>query len=463
LDFSRIESGRQKASFVLEDLVQFTKQLASNFQSIIEKAGLQFTVKAESFIQPVYIDKEMWEKIVFNLLSNAFKFTISGGITVSLFAREKYAVLKITDTGVGIPKEELPNLFQRFHRINSVQSRTHEGTGIGLSMIKELVKQLGGEISVESEINKGTSFEVHVPFGKMHIPHDQFGENKTEEEYLITNSFIEEAKGLLGEEINEKNSNSGTSGDLILVVDDNADMRQHLKSLLAKTYRIETAANGMEALHKVKEKIPSLILSDIMMPILNGADLLREIKSNPVTKNIPVILLTARAGEESKIEGFEMGADDYLVKPFSSIELLSRIRTQLRVSSLKKTAEHNMYNVFNQAPVAIAVFKGKDLICEFANDPYLEIVKKQKSSFIGKPLFDALPETKTVLHPIAMQLLETGEPFPAQEFEIVINRNGKDETCYFNSIWTPLRAEDNSITGIIVCAHEVTQMVINRN
>jgi signal transduction histidine kinase/CheY-like chemotaxis protein len=463
LDFSRIEAGRQKANFTLVDIVSFTKNLAANFQAVIEKGGLQFIIKADSFIQPVYIDRDMWEKVVFNLLSNAFKFTLKGSITVSMSSDEENALLKISDTGVGIPESELPNLFQRFHRIENTGGRTFEGTGIGLSMIKELVKLLGGSIGVSSELGKGTTFTVKIPFGKNHIPKEQIKDNSEENEYLVSGAFIGEATSLL-EKMDAKpgdNSGSGQSG-YILIVDDNSDMREHLKSLLQEHFPVKTAANGLDALHRIKESAPALIISDVMMPILNGIELLRELKLHPATSQIPVIILTARAGEESKIEGYETGADDYLVKPFSSKELLARIRMQLKMNEAKKNADQHIYDIFAQAPVAITIFKGRELVCEFANDSYLEIVKKSRAEFIGKPLFESLPETKELLFPLAMHLLDTGEPFPANEFEITLHRNGRDELCYFNSIWTPLRDNEKRITGIICCVHEVTQQIMNR-
>ena len=169
LDFSRIESGKQQANFVKVDIVKFTKNLVSYFKSVIDKAGLKLVVKTSAIKQAVFIDRQMWEKIVFNLLSNAFKYTLKGSITVELKEAKGNFVLKVKDTGVGIPEDELPNLFKRFHRIQQVGGRTFEGTGIGLSLAKELVHLHKGEITVESKINKGTSFIVSIPLGKKHL------------------------------------------------------------------------------------------------------------------------------------------------------------------------------------------------------------------------------------------------------------------------------------------------------
>jgi signal transduction histidine kinase len=338
LDFSRIESGKLQASYTLTEITDLTKKLVANFRSVIEKAGLTLNVKAETLMQLVYLDRPMWEKIVFNLLSNAFKYTLAGSITVELTAEDKYAVLSIQDTGVGIPAEELPHMFERFHRVQQASGRTFEGTGIGLSFIKELVQLHNGDISVTSELNKGSTFTVRIPFGKEHLPQHQIT-TQPMEETVASGMFVEEAGTLL---VKQKISgNAGTEQKnlpLVLIVDDNADMRDHLQSIMAPHFNVITANNGLEALHKIQEQPPVLVLSDVMMPVMDGIGLVKEIKSNITTAHIPIILLTARAGEESKIVGWETGADDYLTKPFSSKELISRVSSQIRTQQIRTEA-----------------------------------------------------------------------------------------------------------------------------
>ncbi|MCS3797429.1 ATP-binding protein [Niastella sp. OAS944] len=340
LDFSRIESGRQHASYVLTDIVEFTKKLASNFRSVIEKAGLQLVIHADAFIQPVYIDRSMWEKIVFNLLSNAFKYTLKGSITVELGNADGFAVLKVKDTGVGIPAEELPRMFERFHRVQQVYGRTHEGTGIGLSLIKELVQLHSGEINVESELHVGSIFTVKIPLGKEHLPAQQVSVQTDEEESLTSSMYVEEAGTLLVKDNNADMHVNGTEQNLplVLVADDNGDMREHIQTILSNCFNVITAVNGQDALQKVFELKPALVLSDIMMPVMDGIELLKEIKENKATVHIPVILLTARAGEESRIVGWETGADDYLTKPFSSKELIARISSQIKTHQIRTDA-----------------------------------------------------------------------------------------------------------------------------
>ncbi|HEX6890679.1 MAG TPA: ATP-binding protein, partial [Chryseolinea sp.] len=296
LDFSRIESGKQQANFVRVDIVNYTKNLVSYFRSVVEKAGLKLVVKTSKIKQPVFIDRQMWEKIVFNLLSNALKYTLHGSITVELKESKGNVILKVKDTGIGIPHEELPNLFKRFHRIQQSGGRTFEGTGIGLSLTKELVHFHKGEIRAESKLNKGTTFIVSVPSGKKHLsvgaisfPSRRNGRTIASEG--VQDAFIEEAQALLEAGDSETLGNVTLAKDRpnVMVVDDNADMRSHLKSILSGNFNVVTAGNGRDALTKMRDQLPDVVITDIMMPVMDGIELLRTIKSNKSTANIPVI------------------------------------------------------------------------------------------------------------------------------------------------------------------------------
>ncbi|MCF2489447.1 ATP-binding protein [Dyadobacter sp. CY347] len=348
LDFSRIESGRHQARFVSTDLATYTRNLSANFRSVIESAGLQLNVITDDHMPPVYLDRQMWEKIVFNLLSNAFKFTLEGAITVKLFADGENAVLTVTDTGVGIPEPELPHMFERFHRVQNAAGRTYEGTGIGLSLIKELILLHNGSVSVESVEGQGSCFTVSIPFSTAHLSQTHILEDSDSLEITNSNAYLHEAAALVEKQevlaaVNSDDieSESGEASELVLIVDDNPDMRQHIESLVSTKYDTITATNGQDALDKIKKYKPTLILSDIMMPEIDGIELLRRVKANPETSQLPVILITARAGEESKIEGYEIGADDYLVKPFSSNEMLARIKSQIKMHRARKRIEES--------------------------------------------------------------------------------------------------------------------------
>lgn len=338
LDFSRVEAGRVKAIFQPVHLSELTADLASSFRSIIEKAGMQLDVQCAVLNKKVYADKEMWEKIVLNLLSNAFKYTMAGAISVRLSQADRYAVLEVRDTGTGIPEKELPHMFERFHRVEQAVGRTHEGSGIGLSLVNELVQLHGGRISVESELGKGSCFTIQIPLGKAHLPASQISETeKLVDTGILKGAFLKEAESLLDtaavvEELEMMPVPSTTGQDTILVVDDNTDMRQYLSRLLSPYYIVQTAVNGLDALQKIQQQQPVLVLSDIMMPIMDGKGLLQHLKSDSNTSNIPLIFLSARAGDEARVDGLEEGADDYLVKPFSAKELLTKIKMQIVIS-----------------------------------------------------------------------------------------------------------------------------------
>ncbi|SDD49487.1 His Kinase A (phospho-acceptor) domain-containing protein [Dyadobacter soli] len=334
LDFSRMEDGRGHARFVRTDIASYTRNLAANFRSVIEKAGLKFEVAADTDAI-AYVDQQMWEKVVFNLLSNAFKYTLNGKITLTLEMREGHIRLSVRDTGVGIPAHELPHMFERFHRVQNSGGRTYEGTGIGLSLIKELVGLHGGDIGVESTEGKGSCFTARIPEGKSHLEASQVYEENPEIDEAISDFYVREAESLLASSEREKQDNEcreDRHGECVLIADDNADMREHIRSLLGTQYKTLTASNGAEALGLIRRYRPVLVLSDVMMPEMDGIALLKAVKSDPAVCHTPVILITARAGEESRIEGIEIGADDYIVKPFSSKELIARAQAQIRMS-----------------------------------------------------------------------------------------------------------------------------------
>ncbi|HEX2608149.1 MAG TPA: ATP-binding protein [Flavisolibacter sp.] len=340
LDFSRIEAGRVQAQFRSTDLAALTADLTATFRSVIEQAGLSLEVHIDKLQHPVYVDRDMWEKIVLNLLSNAFKYTLKGSIQVSLTAQGETIVLEVRDTGIGIPEEDLPKMFQRFHRVQHAVGRTFEGTGIGLSLISELVKMHGGTIGVESKVAEGTLFTVIIPAGRDHIPEAQLVHDTEGFSDTLSDAFVEEAAALL--ERQDLQQEEAKKEYTVLIVDDNADLRTHIGNLLRQHYTVRMAKDGKEALSLVQQEQPHLVISDIMMPVMDGIQLLRELKRNPETEAIPVILLSARAGEEARIEGFETGADDYLTKPFSSKELQARVRSQLSLKAARLQAARQL-------------------------------------------------------------------------------------------------------------------------
>ncbi|HYH45121.1 MAG TPA: ATP-binding protein, partial [Thermoanaerobaculia bacterium] len=354
LDFSRLEAGRARAAFQETDLAALTADLASVFRSATERVGLALEVDCPLLPEPVWVDREMWEKIVLNLLSNALKFTFEGKIEVTLRAAGGNAELAVRDTGTGMPPAELPHVFERFHRIEGARGRTHEGTGIGLALVQELVRLHGGTVTVETALGRGSTFTVAVPLGRAHLPGNlgadllpaaPLAPLPAEQDVAArARAFLEELPdpaGLAGPAFDTAAGRQGEAegaGGRILLADDNADMREYVRRLLAPVYQVQAAADGRAALAAARSQPPDLVLADVMMPGLDGFGLLRELRADPLTARIPVVLLSARAGEEARIEGLEAGADDYLVKPFSARELLARIRSHFDLARLREQA-----------------------------------------------------------------------------------------------------------------------------
>jgi PAS domain S-box-containing protein len=359
LDFSRIEAGRVQARYVPTELAATTQELASVFRSAMDRAGLRYRVTCNALPEPVFVDREMWEKIVLNLVSNAFKYTLDGEIRVEVRANDACVELAVADTGTGIPPEAIPHLFDRFYRVPGANGRTHEGSGIGLSLVRELVTLHGGSIDVESRVGQGSTFRVSIPFGAAHLPGAQVAQ---EVERLTSASgaqaFVEEAQRWLPDHENLEQSGSilalagaeptsaisdALNKPTVLLVDDNRDMREYVSRLLKSRFEVASAVDGQSALDLIDSGIrPDLVISDVMMPRLDGFGLLRALRARPLTETTPVIFLSARAGEEARIEGFDTGADDYLIKPFGARELITRIDTHIRLSRLRRAASEHI-------------------------------------------------------------------------------------------------------------------------
>jgi signal transduction histidine kinase/CheY-like chemotaxis protein len=346
LDFSRIEVGRMRASFQPTDLAALTRELASVFRSAIEKAGIRLVVDCLPLGERVYVDRDMYEKIVLNLLSNALKFTFRGEIEVRLRDAGSAVELSVRDTGTGIAEEQLPHIFERFHRVEGVQGRTHEGTGIGLALVQELVKLHGGTVRVVA--GNGSTFTVTVPKGKAHLPADQIDASRgLAFSSAAANSYMQEAlRWLPGGSGQPPSLDSELLADLrrkaaagvprprVVWADDNADMRDYVGRLLAPLCDVESCLDGETALAAVRREPPDLVLADVMMPRLDGFGLIRMLRADERSRFIPVILLSARAGEEARVEGLQAGAEDYLVKPFNARELVARVEAHLKSRKL---------------------------------------------------------------------------------------------------------------------------------
>ncbi|WP_036335854.1 ATP-binding protein [Modestobacter caceresii] len=321
MDFASIEAGRAGAVRVPTDVAAFTAELAGVLRAAAERAGLRLTVDCPPLDRRVHVDPRMWEKVVLNLLSNAVKYTFVGGIELTMRGGADAVVLTVADTGIGIPAAELPLVFDRFHRVQGSLARNREGTGIGLALVRELVGLHGGTVTVDSEPGAGSTFTVTIPYGSPDAPADPASS--------VAPSAA--AHGTAASWIADVTPDELPAAPVgvtatVLVVDDNADMRTYLTRLLAPIWRVRTCTNGEEALAAVAEQQPDVVLTDVMMPRVDGFELLRRLRADPATSAIPVIMLTARAGQEAAVEGFTAGVDDYLAKPFQAAELIARVR-----------------------------------------------------------------------------------------------------------------------------------------
>jgi DNA-binding response OmpR family regulator len=286
-------------------------------------------------------------KILSNILSNSFKFTpICGTISVSITEGDKIVAIKVRDTGIGIPKNEIAKLFDRFYQVDSSFTKEYEGTGIGLALTKELVELQHGTIAVESELGLWTEVTLHFPLGRDHfrdediLTYDKDDRSSIPvqtEEYISDNNerdLTDEGGHSLREEQH-----------IVLVVEDNEDMREYIRECLERDYSVVEAMNGEEGIRKAEEIIPDMIISDIMMPKLNGIELVRGLKNDERTSHVPIIILTAKSGRESKLEGLEIGADDYLTKPFDTKELQVRVRNLINLrKKLQEKFTATQYN-----------------------------------------------------------------------------------------------------------------------
>ena len=347
LDFSRIEAGRTQASYQPVDLATLTVDLASNFRSACERAGLALRVDCPPLQDCVYVDRDMYEKILLNLLSNAFKHTFDGEIGVTLRETHDRVQLTVHDTGTGIPARDLPHLFTRFYRVEGARGRSFEGTGIGLALVQELVQLHGGAIEASSVEREGSRFTVTLPKGTAHLPSEQLRDATGAEASAVrADIYVEEALRWLPDvtatsEVADAGDAAGVrnAGRRVLVVDDNADLRDYLRHLLSSRFVVEVASNGEEALAAARARAPDLVIADVMMPGLDGFGLIRALRGHTALSTVPVILVSARAGEEARIEGLQGGADDYLVKPFSARELIARVDALLEIARVRREAD----------------------------------------------------------------------------------------------------------------------------
>ncbi|MFQ3598906.1 MAG: tetratricopeptide repeat protein [Chloroherpetonaceae bacterium] len=326
LDLSKLEAKELRISLSHKELVSFVKGILFAFESIAQPKGIKIEFSSDAKLLQAWIDADKLEKILSNLFANAFKFTKHGKVTCRLSLLPKHRVrIAISDTGIGIPKAQLKHVFDRFYQVDNAYARSHQGTGIGLALVKELVELHKGKIEVQSDVEKGSTFTIELPISREAFP---------ESVAQAVADVVEEQKIKSKEKPKQKLKPKRTtnvqnqSSEIVLVVEDNDDMRAFITEKLS-LYRVIEATNGAEGLQKAKATLPDLIISDVMMPEMDGYTLCEKIKTDDATNHIPLILLTAKGSSESKIQGYEFGADDYLLKPFNSRELQARVKNMI--------------------------------------------------------------------------------------------------------------------------------------
>ncbi len=466
LDFTRLEAGRVRPAISPVDLGQQTRELVSQFQATLERAGLTLVVETPPLPGPVYVDPQLWEKIVLNLVSNAFKFTFTGEIRVRVGARDGHAFLEVRDTGVGIPAEELPRIFQRFHRVEGARGRTIEGSGIGLALVEELVRLHGGTVRAESQLDRGSTFTVTLPLGKAHLDPLWINDGELPRGAPQAPAFLHEAQQWLEAATPAPPPPAAYEpGGRILVADDNADMRDYIGRLLRDAgWSVETVSDGAQALERVRADPPELLITDVMMPRLDGFGLLRALRADEGTRELPVVMLSARAGEERRVEGLEAGAEDYLVKPFAARELLARVNLRVARAQARRAEKERrqlLNDIFMQAPALIATLRGPEHVFDVINARYQEFFAGRRLE--GLAVVKALPELRgqSVLE-LLHRVYQTGETAYGAELPVQVMRDGREVQVFFNFVYQALRDREGKVEGVLVFAFDVTPQVESR-
>ncbi len=481
LDFSRIEAGRARASFEPVELGRVSAEIASSFRSAVEKAGMVLNLRCNALPKPVYVDREMWEKILLNLLSNAFKFTFEGEITVAVQPSSTglSALVEVRDTGIGIPEGELPRLFERFHRVSGTQGRSFEGSGIGLALVNELVKLHGGKISARSVLGAGTTFSIELPFGVGHLPAAQVREQTLTPavDMARANQYLGEALRWLPDEpqtndalgnfaeTNTSVAHQG-SGKHIVLADDNADMREYVRRLLiAQGYTVTVVADGTSAIAAARRESPHLILTDVMMPGIDGFGVLKSLREDPSTAAIPVILLSARAGEEAKIEGLDAGADDYLIKPFAARELLARVNANIKLAEVRRETTRTVMNserqfLMTQERLSLALSTGRVAVFQWDINSDRLIIQGPLAEVFGLPLEDVesgLPLDKFFAaiderdrERVSAAIAGSVDAGGSYEAEYRVHGTGKERTVLARGEVEKMSNGDRRMSGVVI-------------
>lgn len=476
LDFSRVEAGRMRATFRPTDLAALTEELAGTFQDAARRAEIELVVHCEQLADgQVYVDPDMWERITLNLLSNAFKVTLSGQIIVRLRTVGQTVELSVADTGPGIPADQQGRLFERFYRVDNPTARSHEGAGIGLALVKELVELHGGAVGVRSELGRGTTFTVEVPLGAEHLPATQIAEDAGERTPAFAALFLEEVLSWgteSGGEVPGPEGLNAAKAYRVLVADDNPDLRRYVTRVLESFFEVEAVGDGMAALERIRSDPPNLLLTDVMMPRMDGYELLKAIRTEPATQDLPVVMLSARAGEEASIEGLRAGADDYLAKPFTGRELLARVtaRVELAETRRRATAEvlierHRLEETLRQLPAGVALAEAPSGRILMMNEQVSKILgysaagAASVADYSGHGTFTLAGEPVPVDRLALTRAVRDGE-VTVDEDMLYVGATGRRIVVRSNA--GPIRDQDGEVVAAVSVFQDVTERVRSR-
>ncbi len=472
LDFSRLEAGRMRAAFTPVDLAALTEELAGTFRDAARRAGIELTVDCQASEDPVYADPDMWERIVLNLLSNAFKVTLQGRITVRLRPVPGRVELSVADTGPGIAADQLERLFERFYRVEGAAARSHEGAGIGLALVKELVELHGGSVAAENEPGHGAKFTVSLPVGREHLPDDQIAEDGHERNPDFAALFVQEVLSWgIGsdEELAAVGRASGSKPHRVLIADDNPDLRQYLRRVLETVFEVEAVSDGQAALDRIRSDPPDLLITDVMMPRMDGYELLGALRAEPATQELPVLVLSARASEEASIEGLQAGADDYLAKPFSGRELMARVSARVELAEIRRHASaevlaerQRLEETLRQLPAGVALAEAPSGRVVLMNEQVSKILgytpegADSVEQYSGHGTFTLAGEPVDADRVALARAVHDGEVIEDEDL-LYVNATGRRIILRTNA--GPIRNAEGAIVAAVSVFQDVTERV----
>ena len=452
LDFRKIQNRKMKMQVQRMDVVAFTRKIMANFESVAEEHQIDFLFETEKEELYLWVDADKFEKIVFNLLSNAFKYTPNGKmITVLVREDEKSVSVSVEDQGIGIADNKKKSLFVRFENLVDRNLFNQSSTGIGLSLVKELVEMHKATITVDSKLGEGSCFKVDFLKGKEH--YDESVEFLQDDATVgmgvieqVTDIFSEIPDSSEEENIEEESEESMDAKGTMLLVEDNSELRLFLRSIFASEYRIVEAVDGMQGWSKALKFLPDIIISDVMMPGKDGITMTRELRADMTTSHIPIVLLTAKTSIESKLEGLEYGADDYITKPFSATYLKARVKNLL-------TQRRKLQGIYRDN-LMTGMDKLVELMEKNMDNGELVVDDLVQELAVSRSVFFKKLKTLTGLAPIefikemrikrAVQFIETGE-YSMTQISYMVGINEKIHEFIKTDIFVVLYKADKQL------------------